>query len=152
MLVYVVPLVAPGELSAWIINMSAILFSWQCTEEYKTGYIILCQQYHNMVEFWIRNVTNDVQPCTHLVQGIRSSIVFTCMVASFNDVGLGTFSNPVTTAPQFDGTHVTNYSMYFEIAVICLYSRLHSMVPNCYCHNISCNCKLCYLGNRAGIT
>ena len=97
---FVEPVVAPKQLSTWTINESAILLSWQCTDEVKIGYIIVCQKHDDPMNYWVRNVTMG---CTQLEQGIRSNIVYTCMVASFNNIGNGPFSNRVHTVPQYEG-------------------------------------------------
>lgn len=90
-MIITVPIVAPGHLSTLIINMSSILFSWQCTDEYKTGYVIAC--YQSDVH-WTHNVTGTTS-CLHLEHDLTRNIEFTCMVASFNEIGFGVPSNHV---------------------------------------------------------
>ena len=96
---------APAQLSVWSVNMSAILLSWQCTDELKIGYILFCHQHDNPTNYWVQNVTTP-NSCVHLEEegiAVGSSHVFTCMVASFNEFGFGPFSDPVNIVPQFDG-------------------------------------------------
>ena len=95
---FTAPVIAPGQLSVLVINVSTILFSWQCTEEYKLGYIILCYQHDYPLNFWTRNITT-MGSCHHPEYDISNDVMFTCMVASFNEIGPSQFSDPVYIVP-----------------------------------------------------
>ena len=82
----------PGELFVWSINASVILLSWQCTDDVISGYVIQYQQSNSVT--WTRHVA--MTPCTYLEQNISSNMSYTCMVASYNEIGTGPFSDPVT--------------------------------------------------------
>ena len=60
----------------------------------------MCHKHDDPTNIWVHNVTIG---CTHLEQGITSNIVYTCMVASFNNISNGPFSDPVHTVPLYEG-------------------------------------------------
>lgn len=79
--------------------MSTILFSWSCTDEFKTMYLIVCYNYTG--EWWTRNIT-DIDSCIHLEQHVeekffKGGFPFACMVSSFNGINSGPLSSPVNT-------------------------------------------------------
>jgi len=99
------PLTSPRELSVWSINASAIFLSWQCTDEVIGGHVIQYQQSDGVM--WTRHV--PMTPCTFLERNISSNMSYTCMVASYNGVGTGPFSNPVTvTTPPAGNIHLSH--------------------------------------------
>lgn len=110
-------MVPPAQLSLWYINMSSVLFSWQCTDEYKIGYVIYCYQEDNITNMWFHNVTT-LNSCVYLEeQCLRSNHVFICKVTSFNEFGFGPSSHAVHTIPQYEGM-LLDYMVCYLISYI----------------------------------
>lgn len=108
---------APGKLSIWSINVSTVLLSWKCTDEYKIGYVIVC--YSNNTFIFHRNITT-LNDCHYLEQDFKSNVTYSCEVASYNaysKFGVGPFSDPVLVTLHYDGM-LLDCSMWFQIVAI----------------------------------